>query len=283
MIRIREMTLGDVALGMRLKTQAGWNQLEDDWRRMRDMQPDGCFVAEVDGVPVGTTATCIFDSVAWIAMVLVDADHRSKGIGRAMMTHALAFLDGQGVSTVRLDATPMGQPLYEKLGFVEEYRLTRYDGVLAPPRLPSDSRLRRVQDDEVFALDPIIDLDRQVTATNRRKLLTRLCLANPGAVRWVESGETLRGYMTVRPGANAVQLGPCIADAEAGPLLLADAWERFVGRRGFIDVPTENAPAVRLAESMGLKPQRSLVRMTRGVRVKEDIPRLWASSGPELG
>lgn len=284
MIRIREMTLGDVALGMRLKTQAGWNQLEADWRRMRDMQPDGCFVAEFDGTPIGTTNTCIFDSVAWIAMVLVDAEYRSKGIGRALMAHALAFLDGKGVPTIRLDATPMGQPLYEKLGFVEEYRLIRYDGVLAlPPQLQSDSRLRRVQDDEVFALDQIIELDRQVTSTNRQKLLTRLCLANPGAVRWVEAGETLRGYMTLRPGANAVHLGPCIADAEAGPLLLADAWERHVGHRVFIDIPTGNVPAVRMADAMGLKPQRPLVRMCRGVRIKEDFTRIWAAFGPELG
>jgi GNAT superfamily N-acetyltransferase len=283
-IHIREMTLGDVQLGMRLKTQAGWNQVEEDWRRMRDMQPDGCFVAEFEGVPVGTTNTCIFDSVAWIAMVLVDAELRSKGIGKAMMVHALSFLDGKGVPTIRLDATPMGQPLYEKLGFVEEYRLIRYDGVLAlPPKLQSDSRLRRVHDDEVFALDQIIELDRQVTSTNRRKLLSRLCLANPSAVRWVESGERLLGYMTVREGSSAVQLGPCIAEAEAGPLLLTDTWERYVGHRVFIDIPTGNVSAVRMAEAMGLKAQRTLVRMCRGVRITEDFTQLWASSGPELG
>src|SRR4051794_33231462 len=49
MIRIRHMTLADVPLGMRLKTAAGWNQVEADWLRMLALEPDGCFVAEWDG------------------------------------------------------------------------------------------------------------------------------------------------------------------------------------------------------------------------------------------
>ena len=72
MLHIRRMNAADVPLGMRLKTQAGWNQTEADWRRFLAMQPVGCFVAELDGRPVGTAVGCTFGPVAWIAMVLVD-------------------------------------------------------------------------------------------------------------------------------------------------------------------------------------------------------------------
>src|SRR3954465_129988 len=85
---IREMTLADLAIGMHLKDQAGWNQREDDWRRLLAMQPDGCFLAELDGTPVGTVTTCRFGPVAWIAMMLVDSRFRHRGIGRKLMTHA---------------------------------------------------------------------------------------------------------------------------------------------------------------------------------------------------
>ena len=60
MLRIRGMTVADIPLGMRLKEQAGWNQVEGDWRRLLDLQPDGCFVAELDDVPAGTVTTCRF-------------------------------------------------------------------------------------------------------------------------------------------------------------------------------------------------------------------------------
>src|SRR5690348_4685599 len=114
------MTLADIPAGMRLKEQAGWNQLEADWRRLLDWQPDGCFLAELDGAPVGTVTTCRLGAVAWVAMMLVEAGQRRRGIGRALMVHALDDLDARGVRTVRLDATPLGRPLYETLGFVVE-------------------------------------------------------------------------------------------------------------------------------------------------------------------
>jgi hypothetical protein len=74
-----------------------------------------------------------------------------------------------------------------------------------------------------------------------------------------------------------------MAAPSAGPLLLADGWARHVGQRVFIDVPVQNQTATHLAQKMGLTVQRQLVRMTRGPSVNEDVSRLWASSGPELG
>src|SRR5262245_16769871 len=104
------MTAADVPLGMRLKEQAGWNQVEKDWLRFLDLEPGGCFVAELDGTAVGTVATCVFGPVAWVAMVLVNAAYRGRGAGKALMGHALKYLDGRGVASVRLDATSLGQP-----------------------------------------------------------------------------------------------------------------------------------------------------------------------------
>ena len=125
---IRTMTIADLPQGMRLTALAGWNQTPADWHRFLKLQPDGCFVAVMDGQCVGTATAFIFESVAWIAMVLVDPNYRKHGLGTALMNQALTFT---GQRTVRLDATALGQPLYAKLGFVGEYELTRYAGVLA--------------------------------------------------------------------------------------------------------------------------------------------------------
>ena len=75
------MTVADIPLGLELRQQAGWNQTESDWRRFLELQPDGCFVAEWEGKPVGTTTTCLFDDIGWIAMVLVEQAARHRGIG----------------------------------------------------------------------------------------------------------------------------------------------------------------------------------------------------------
>ena len=95
MTHIRLMTSADLDLAMRLKSQAGWNQTQADWRRFLAMQPDGCFVAELDGVAVGTAVGCVFGDVAWIAMVLVDLAARARGVGTALVQHAMSFVEGR--------------------------------------------------------------------------------------------------------------------------------------------------------------------------------------------
>jgi len=53
-----------------------------------------------------------------------------KGIGKALMTHAIEYLDRRGARSIRLDATALGRPLYEKLGFAWEFTLARFVGTL---------------------------------------------------------------------------------------------------------------------------------------------------------
>jgi predicted N-acetyltransferase YhbS len=278
MIRVRTMTAADVPLGMRLKQEAGWNQLEADWLRFLALEPEGAFVAELDAAPVGTALTVRFGGVAWVAMVLVAAGARRQGVGTALMERALAFLDARGVETVRLDATPLGRPVYARLGFVEEYRLTRHEGIL--PAAPAPLSVRPATRAH---LDRMLRLDHSATGTDRARAILRLFEENPETARVVEEGGEVTGYLLTRPGAQARFLGPCVARGDAGRWLLTDACHRHAGERVFLDVPELNRPAQEEAAAIGLAPQRSLLRMYRGRKVEEKLDELWASSGPEKG
>ena len=279
MLRIRGMTIADIPLGMRLKEQSGWNQVEGDWRRLLDLQPDGCFVAELDGVSVGTVTTCRFGLVAWVAMMLVDKSFRSHGIGRALMCRALDELDSAGIRTIRLDATQLGSPLYESLDFVAEAVFARYVGVLPPADEPP--RLNEMRASEVVG--GLSALDLHVTGTDRGRLLHRLADEYPDSLRVAFEGGEIAGFLLARPGSKARRIGPCIAGERAGPLLLDDARRMYAGEEVTIDSPIANAPAGALAESWGLRVSGLLTRMGRGLPVKEDLNRLWASAGPEKG
>lgn len=285
MLRIRLMTADDLPLGMRLKNQAGWNQTAADWQRFLAMQPEGCLVAELDAAAVGTAVVTTFESVAWISMVLVEQSIRGRGIGKALMNRALELTMAFGCSAVRLDATPLGRPLYESLGFVPQYELTRFAGIIGPVRSSTSSssfQMVRNARPEVFAA--ILALDESVTGTNRLKFLLRLFAEQPDAVRVADVDGQIAGYLTVRTGSDALQLGPCIAeDAKTGNALLWDALHRHVGNQVYWDLPAGHAAAMQLAQSAGLAPQRQLLRMCRGENVNDDATKLWASSGPELG
>jgi GNAT superfamily N-acetyltransferase len=278
MIRIRQMTIDDVQLGLKLTRQAGWNQTESDLLRFLKMEPEGCFVAEFGGRSVGTTTTCVFDSTAWIAMVLVDVDARGKGVGTELLKYSLNYLDKRKVKTVRLDATSAGQPIYEKLGFTPEYQLARFEGIA-----PSGTMGTIVSKVTPAMYAGIIEFDKGMTGTNRGKMLSRFFEEFPEDIRIIQHGDKIGGFILTRPGANAIQIGPCIATKEAGPVLLSDALGRCAAEPVFIDVAVDNADAMKVAESSGLKIQRYFMRMYRGEYVKDNIQALWAGSGPEKG
>ncbi|MCU0914734.1 MAG: GNAT family N-acetyltransferase [Planctomycetes bacterium] len=319
MIAVRSMTVADTPLGLKLARQAGWNQIETDWRRFLALQPDGCFVGELDGASVATTAAFTFGPVAWLAMVLVDIDSRRRGVATALLKHALDFLDRQGVRTVRLDATAAGQPVYEKLGFVPEYPLTRYMGTATPwrgrpalasrghpglalPNLDVSTPLER-QGQDVRATeepasrpsaltlppsthsqwDAVVAFDERVTATPRGKMLARLFEESPELTQVLCRDGQVTGYVTGRRGAHATLIGPCIADDDAGPDLLQYALARCAGQPVFLDIPQDNAPATALAQASGLTAQRHFMRMCRGEQIHDHVESIWASSGAEKG
>jgi predicted N-acetyltransferase YhbS len=279
MLHIRTMSALDVPLGMALKSQAGWNQTEADWQRFLELEPEGCFVAEFDGRPVGTTVTSVFDCVAWVAMVLVEAGMRGQGIGKELMVHAIRHLDQRGIPTIRLDATPLGKPLYERLGFVAEYELARWERAAGGGE--SHPAIRPATPD---LLDAVLDLDRRATGTQRERLIHLLYRQRPDAMDVWMDGRELAGYVAFRDGSRAAQIGPAIAlNEEAGRALCDQAIARCGERPVFMDIPLLNAPAMQWAEARGFAVQRRLTRMVRGEPVCDQPALLWASSGPENG
>ena len=87
----------------------------------------------------------------------------------------------------------------------------------------------------------------------------------------------------MRPGANAVRIGPCTATPDAGPALFGDALNRCAGKPVFVDIPLDNAEAVKVAESNALTVQRSFTRMSWGRKAIDNAEASWASSGAEKG
>ncbi len=279
MVGLRPMTAADVADGMRLKAEAGWNQLDGDWRRFLALGADGSFVAESEGRIVGSVTTCRFGSIGWVAMLLVEEAHRGEGIGRGLLNRALESLEACGARTVRLDATPLGRPLYESLGFRVDFRLGRHGGIMGGAGNDGEARPGRSAD-----LTEIAALDQDATGTDRRALLDRFLRDDPlGCLVAGPVGGPIRGYALWRPGSSADQVGPCIADPDAGRALLDDVGRRLAGRPVIVDIPTDHREAIAWAEGGGLRQNREFWRMTRGEAVVEDLARLWASSGPEMG
>jgi GNAT superfamily N-acetyltransferase len=247
MSAIRVITAADIPAAMRLKEAAGWNQTVEDWRNLIQLAPEGCFGIDVDGMLAATTtAVCFASELAWIGMVLTDPEHRGKGLARGLMEHALRYLEGRA-AWIKLDATDMGRPLYEKLGFEEECKIERW----AKEGSGVDFSLHGTS---VPLSQTAEALDRQAFGADRKELLTLLAQT--------ESIQTGSGYAMARPGSKATYLGPCVARTSAEAEDLIDDVLRAHGTETiYWDLLPHNKAAVRIATARGFQPLRRLARM----------------------
>ena len=274
-IDIRLLFESDIPAAMQLKEAAGWNQTEDDWRRLLTLEPDGCFAAIKDGRLVATTTTTTYgDDLAWIGMVLVEPQHRRQGIAAKLMNVALDYLKGK-VATIKLDATALGQPVYEKFGFEVESLVERWSGV---------ARARRSETlvDAVADRDELLALDHLAFNADRSKLMERLMVNAPVVVRAADG--TLSGYALSRNGTRAAYVGPVVAkDAQRVETLLDQVLSQLDGRQVYVDFNTECGVGTNVLSDRGFVKERDLIRMRAGGPGAKTSPLVVAIAGPEIG
>ncbi|HZN65073.1 MAG TPA: GNAT family N-acetyltransferase [Tepidisphaeraceae bacterium] len=95
-------------------------------------QPDGVFVAEDHaGRVIGYVTTRLNQAsrMGWIPNLAVDPSQQGKGLGRALLLHAIEFFRKSGMQVAKietLEQNPVGQKLYPALGFKEVARQVHY-------------------------------------------------------------------------------------------------------------------------------------------------------------
>ena len=262
-----------------LSSLAGWNQTPDDWRRLIELSPEGCFKAVHAGRIVGSvTTTPLGNRVAWIGMMLVHPDFRRRGIARALMLRAIELLRNQGFATIGLDATPLGKPLYEQLGFRSAWGWSRWRNELPSIAGAGLSEAPAVGRGTGLS-DGLLAIDRSAVGFDRGEVLRRLALGSSVVV----SDE---GFAMLRPGRVASQLGPVVAKTATAASELIDRIGVGSMRPGSViwDVPGNHPEAIGIARSLGFVPFRELDRMWFGNPLPEGRPSwVHAIADPAIG
>jgi GNAT superfamily N-acetyltransferase len=272
------MTFEDIHVAMRLKDAAGWNQTAGDWARFISASPEGCFVMECQGNVIGTSATITYDDrFSWIGVLIVDELYRGKGIGTALLERAIQFLDSQKIPTIKLDATPQGKPLYEKLGFMSEYGIERW--MLSRPAK------EKVAENVPVSIEDMLRTDRKIFGANRSGLLRSLAQEAPHLTLIDQQEGEITGYSFGRLGSRADHMGPWVAyNEDAAKRLLNSFLLQSSRELIFVDCLRLNPWAVPLVKAHGFEFSRPLTRMFRGTNGHAgQVELLCASLGPEFG
>jgi ribosomal protein S18 acetylase RimI-like enzyme len=84
------------------------------------------FVAYRDGVPVSTALTILSGEGAGVYWVGTTSDARRSGLGEICTRLATNAGFAHGARVVTLQASPFGEPIYQRLGYQSYDRLLRF-------------------------------------------------------------------------------------------------------------------------------------------------------------
>jgi GNAT superfamily N-acetyltransferase len=65
----------------------------------------------------GIGTTIYHNNIAWLAHIVVHPDFRKHGIGKFLTQSMVDSIDSSAYKTISLLATPLGEPVYSKIGF----------------------------------------------------------------------------------------------------------------------------------------------------------------------
>jgi ribosomal protein S18 acetylase RimI-like enzyme len=230
-----------------------------DLELYRRIQPDGWFVAVQEELPVGMVGATNYGAFAHVGLMAVHPDAQRQGLGLALMQFILARLDQQHVPLVTLDASDMGRPLYDKLGFLP------YDETLIFERHGDPVRLERpagIQSISIRELDELVEWDSIVFGANRYKVFQELLAFFPGRGFMLrdEAGQ-VDGYLF----AQGNRIGPWVMrPSKNAEVLLQAALALPYDETLSLAVPAVNQSAIELLKGHGFEQVRANRHMGRG-------------------
>ncbi|WP_371673372.1 GNAT family N-acetyltransferase [Streptomyces sp. NBC_00289] len=236
----------------------GWNPGLSDGPAFFAQDPEGFFLGRVGGEPVSAISVVNYGAeYAFLGCYLVRPDLRGRGHGLTTWKTALAHA---GHRTVGLDGVVSQQDNYRRSGFELDHRTVRFTGAAPRTEPPADVHAVRPAD-----LADLTVYDGACCPADRPRFLARW-LTGPGHRAVLRrSGGRVTGYGVIRPGRDALRVGPLFADtAEDARALFAALTADAAGHEVAVDVPETNAAGVALAEQAGFRPSFETARMYTG-------------------
>lgn len=204
-LMIRPMNVSELAWAAAQTQAENWtSETEEEFQGFYAHAPQGCLVAELEGRPVGMGVATPYQQLGFLGQIIVAKGSRGTGVGGHMVAALLAHLRGQGVSSVFLDATQAGAPLYERHGFRKLQPSLRFSGTLHGAAW---NGMRRMMPTD---LEQVCALDRQFWGADRRFFLRRRLQLHPTLCHVLERNGVVAGYVMARPRAGRLWVGPWV-------------------------------------------------------------------------
>ncbi len=276
----------DIDYVLECVSREGWGHTQLDVERCWKLEPKGCFIAEFQNKPIGHVFSICYGKIGWIGLLIVNPERRGQGVGFALMETAVNYLQKASAETIRLDAVEKAVPLYQRLGFIEDFDSLRFR---RQPRQKEKLELKRgitfqMRDDDVVN---VAQFDAPYFGANRLGALQSIYRDHPQLCFVAkEKGNTV-GYLMTRQTQNGFWIGPWVClDPKTARHLFSTLINAIEGEDSELRVglPVLNARGRRLMERLGFELTRKSIHMVLGNRGNQgDVTHVYSIGGPEKG
>ena len=277
-VLVRLLNNDDISFVHELNVMEGWGDTRRDIERMLEYEPNGCFLAEVNGERVGHIFTVNYGLLGWIGLLIVKPAYRRRGIGSLLMKRAIKYLLDRGVKTIRLESVYKIANLYRNLGFIDEYDSLKLQGLSFEHKL-SQSNVFPMREEE---LGEVAKFDEKYSGANRFRVLSKLYHDYPHLCFVSRLNSKILGYIMCRERMDGYRIGPWICSPHrpqiALNLLLKCLSVLEPKVKIFIGVP-----AVKILQKQVFRQYSKSIRMYLGVKIEDEPEGVYAIGGPEKG
>jgi len=273
-VKFRTMHASELPIVLDWAATEGWKPGLEDAAAFWESDPDGFFLAEVEGRAAAAISVVVHSAdFAFLGLYLCLPECRGKGIGYGLWQHALAHA---GARVIGLDGVPDQQANYRKSGFDlagQTYRfLGRLDGGMS-----SDLR-------GVTAADLTVLTEMEGHANGYVKpAFLKTWLVDTSTRKTLVLGDNPRGFATIRACRSGHKIGPVIAETvEDAEVLIRGVIAAVDASEVMIDVPDDCAPLMDFCKAHEMAVTFNTARMYRGSAPKPG-PLLRTVATMELG
>jgi GNAT superfamily N-acetyltransferase len=282
---IRDATPADLPAITAQRAELGWRAFE--WALRDAMRPPQArFFVATDGEAgsiVGTGSGISYDRLGVVGNMVVGAQHRGRGLGRAILERVIGFLEVErGCTQLELTATADGRRLYRHYGFEPgppsaHVTIPRERVPTAAPPAQADVTLVASS-----GVGPIREYDRPRFGGDREPIIAAAVADPSRPVLVARREDRIVGFAVVSPEAG--RLGPWVADDPAAAEALLSGAGSLAPQAGLEShLSTANVAGLAWLRRLGAVVQLADAHMRRGSGVERRMDTIYGSTVGALG
>ncbi|MEM2971237.1 MAG: GNAT family N-acetyltransferase [Candidatus Bathyarchaeia archaeon] len=259
MFHVCKMSAEDYGFAVRLTDTKNWGFVEEDFKFMTELEPEGCFTLFSGSEKVGIVTSISFGLIGWLGTLIVEEKHRRMGGASQLVRHVIDYLTGKGVETVGLYSYLDAMRFYGKFGFKYDATFTVFEG--KPHKMQVKSSIKEAKAED---LQRIIAYDSLCLNTSRKKLIKAIFHKTKSLCYFYAENGLVRGYVMAKVYDGLAEIGPLICNRERGEVaidLIKTVFNQINGYHATLCIPKNESVLKDFLVNCGFKESFDVARM----------------------